>query len=132
MVFVFFFFKQKTAYEMRISDWSSDVCSSDLYAHIRPGYEMCFVADGFEELRMATSPHYLYPLPQDDVLVFHDVGRCWIGKTERFGQIEYHLNWMIDDREGREINHRLTFTSEARSEERRVGKECVSTCKSRW
>src|SRR3546814_9937784 len=28
---VFFFFKQKTAYEMRISDWSSDVCSSDLH-----------------------------------------------------------------------------------------------------
>src|SRR3546814_6260491 len=28
-----FFFKQKTAYEMRISDWSSDVCSSDLAAH---------------------------------------------------------------------------------------------------
>src|SRR3546814_10019970 len=30
MFLVFFFFKQKTAYEMRISDWSSDVCSSDL------------------------------------------------------------------------------------------------------
>src|SRR3546814_2440188 len=30
LVYVFFFFKQKTAYEMRISDWSSDVCSSDL------------------------------------------------------------------------------------------------------
>src|SRR3546814_7958137 len=30
-VFFFFFFKQKTAYEMRISDWSSDVCSSDLH-----------------------------------------------------------------------------------------------------
>src|SRR3546814_4249877 len=30
--FVLFFFKQKTAYEMRISDWSSDVCSSDLCA----------------------------------------------------------------------------------------------------
>src|SRR3546814_15582257 len=30
LLFVFFFFKQKTAYEMRISDWSSDVCSSDL------------------------------------------------------------------------------------------------------
>src|SRR3546814_16041943 len=29
---VIFFFKQKTAYEMRISDWSSDVCSSDLFA----------------------------------------------------------------------------------------------------
>src|SRR3546814_3657484 len=30
----FFFFKQKTAYEMRISDWSSDVCSSDLIAQV--------------------------------------------------------------------------------------------------
>src|SRR3546814_17426600 len=30
----FFFFKQKTAYEMRISDWSSDVCSSDLYGWV--------------------------------------------------------------------------------------------------
>src|SRR3546814_3578645 len=37
MIFVmcfFFFFKQKTAYEMRISDWSSDVCSSDLLAKL--------------------------------------------------------------------------------------------------
>src|SRR3546814_2270919 len=34
-VFVFvFFFKQKTAYELRISDWSSDVCSSDLYTRL--------------------------------------------------------------------------------------------------
>src|SRR3546814_5415958 len=33
--FLFFFFKQKTAYEMRISDWSSDVCSSDLQAGVR-------------------------------------------------------------------------------------------------
>src|SRR3546814_10286383 len=32
-MFCFFFFKQKTAYEMRISDWSSDVCSSDLVQH---------------------------------------------------------------------------------------------------
>src|SRR3546814_8995677 len=34
-IYVFFFFKQKTAYEMRISDWSSDVCSSDLRARRR-------------------------------------------------------------------------------------------------
>src|SRR3546814_3539915 len=33
---LFFFFKQKTAYEMRISDWSSDVCSSDLGAQQQP------------------------------------------------------------------------------------------------
>src|SRR3546814_4357944 len=38
----FFFFKQKTAYEMRISDWSSDVCSSDLPGREhRPGFEKC-------------------------------------------------------------------------------------------
>src|SRR3546814_16724245 len=36
MFAVFFFFKQKTAYEMRISDWSSDVCSSDLIHFICP------------------------------------------------------------------------------------------------
>src|SRR3546814_6141869 len=34
---IFFFFKQKTAYDMRISDWSSDVCSSDLKAGDLPG-----------------------------------------------------------------------------------------------
>src|SRR3546814_3339085 len=33
----FFFFKQKTAYEMRISDWSSDVCSSDLVGAVHRG-----------------------------------------------------------------------------------------------
>src|SRR3546814_9324648 len=45
---VFFFFKQRTAYEMRISDWSSDVCSSDLRAATHPqplpsreGGQMC-------------------------------------------------------------------------------------------
>src|SRR3546814_8274301 len=51
---VFFFFKQKTAYEMRISDWSSDVCSSDLLAargevvdqlHVAP-----FAASAVEEV----------------------------------------------------------------------------------
>src|SRR3546814_6766317 len=40
---LFFFFKQKTAYEMRISDWSSDVCSSDLS---RPGAQQCRGGDG--------------------------------------------------------------------------------------
>src|SRR3546814_2676412 len=70
----FFFFKQKTAYEMRISDWSSDVCSSDL-----------------------------------DVLRAPDLQ----GDGER-----------IDAK----AEHRIAN----RSEERRVGKECVSTCRSRW
>src|SRR3546814_5827849 len=39
LLILFFFFKQKTAYEMRISDWSSDVCSSDLLRPERPAGE---------------------------------------------------------------------------------------------
>src|SRR3546814_7178564 len=79
---VFFFFKQKTAYEMRISDWSSDVCSSDLH-------------------RTAVVPS----------AVSGTGGRCrggWPWYSQRPGGA-----WV-------------------RSEERRVGKECVSTCRSRW
>src|SRR3546814_2370700 len=45
LVYVFFFFKQKTAYEMRISDWSSDVCSSDLVGHV-PGQRTERVPEG--------------------------------------------------------------------------------------
>src|SRR3546814_1132331 len=51
---VVFFFKQKTAYEMRISDWSSDVCSSDLSP----------AADGSEILDTASSTRDDCPLPQ--------------------------------------------------------------------
>src|SRR3546814_6217848 len=80
----FFFFKQKTAYEMRISDWSSDVCSSDLSLQV------------------------LQPL-------FH----C--------APTAYYCRQTID------VNHPIVhFRRRQRSEERRVGKECVSTCRSRW
>src|SRR3546814_6607771 len=48
--FVFFFFKQKTAYEMRISDWSSDVCSSDLHGRDR---------DDRAGTAAATNPRYV-------------------------------------------------------------------------
>src|SRR3546814_4025510 len=41
MLFFFLFFKQKTAYEMRISDWSSDVCSSDLSAGQSADFSAC-------------------------------------------------------------------------------------------
>src|SRR3546814_1983996 len=87
----FFFFKQKTAYEMRISDWSSDVCSSDLRPPVLPiiypsGERAAFVGI-----------HYIYPL----------IGVGLLGI----------LTFFVGNR---------------RSEERRVGKECVSTCRSRW
>src|SRR3546814_1068064 len=97
-LFVFFFFKQKTAYEMRISDWSSDVCSSDLgrrhQRRRRPA------VDEEDDGVVAVLAADVDPLADAaDLLLagFLDAGRG-------------------DDR----------------SEERRVGKECVSSCRSRW
>src|SRR3546814_4466471 len=45
-LFLFFFFKQKTAYEMRISDWSSDVCSSDLVRVLQLAGEIAAIEAG--------------------------------------------------------------------------------------
>src|SRR3546814_17180542 len=91
---MFFFFKQKTAYEMRISDWSSDVCSSDLLEvlvrsarppepgvvgdvqqPLRPGTvvargparEDCLVADERLERRHARQDHCLRPSTRGEV-----------------------------------------------------------------
>src|SRR3546814_8583072 len=92
--FVFvFFFKQKTAYEMRISDWSSDVCSSDLLWY----------------LSRQTGPEPLSPYS----------AVC--------------LNLAADHRAVEALFEEFKKASGAdRSEERRVGKECVSTGSSRW
>src|SRR3546814_2299422 len=75
----FFFFKQKTAYEMRISDWSSDVCSSDLIpaARRRAGYVF---QDGRLFPQMRVRANLLYgrhgdaPLPFDAVMDFLGIG----------------------------------------------------------
>src|SRR3546814_8074375 len=59
---MFFFFKQKTAYEMRISDWSSDVCSSDLQgkqnqgADLIPGAKANLIPDFSPKLTAAHRP----------------------------------------------------------------------------
>src|SRR3546814_6085111 len=101
-----FFFKQKTAYEMRISDWSSDVCSSDLVQKIR-------------------LERGLPVLDQSRHLIF--TGNPGTGKTtvaRLLAQI-YRTIGVV------ERGH-LVETDRSRSEERRVGKECVSTCRSRW
>src|SRR3546814_9949417 len=91
-ILCFFFFKQKTAYEMRISDWSSDVCSSDLQQPGHPGQQ-----DGPGQI--------VEDGEQRDRHVFGDGAR---NRAVRFVEVQ------------------------PRSEERRVGKECVSTCRSRW
>src|SRR3546814_17604490 len=87
----FFFFKQKTAYEMRISDLSSDVCSSDLSA--------CARARRAAWHRHAPAPRVDRPE--------HKYGQD-VARTRR-------LHRHVDS-----------------SEERRVGKECVRTCRSQW
>src|SRR3546814_1301124 len=56
-MFCVFFFKQKTAYEMRISDWSSDVCSSDLAAEAK------YLRTGWSPLKQVGAPQrYATPL----------------------------------------------------------------------
>src|SRR3546814_5925377 len=79
---VFFFFKQKTAYEMRISDWSSDVCSSDLRRvdgehaeRLAPGARSGDLHAGDVDPGVAE----LAPVHRDDpgpVLVGHQIGRA--------------------------------------------------------
>src|SRR3546814_6017599 len=51
MSFFFFFFKQKTAYEMRISDWSSDVCSSDLSPADNDPFQQSIAAGRLHKLK---------------------------------------------------------------------------------
>src|SRR3546814_17797355 len=55
MMCYFFFFKQKTAYEMRISDWSSDVCSSDLARRLQRRHGIGFVIVDYLQLLQGSS-----------------------------------------------------------------------------
>src|SRR3546814_3883759 len=99
--FFFFFFKQKTAYEMRISDWSSDVCSSDLGAVNLEASQLRAVVAGCGENR---------------------IDEYRISFTARnSNDVYYGCVWPLYGRE----------EETPRSEERRVGKACVSTCRSR-
>src|SRR3546814_14299950 len=93
---------------MRISDWSSDVCSSDLPIAVT---EICAGWKLDAESLMAALLH--------DVM--EDQGVAKQELAERFG------TEVADIVDGLSKLDRLE-----RSEERRVGKECVSTCRSRW
>src|SRR3546814_5507078 len=100
-----FFFKQKTAYEMRISDWSSDVCSSDLRIGRQAGVN--------EEPATFLTLGLLGGMGPAATLDF-------LGKLQAFTPAKS------------DQDHIRVITDINRSEERRVGKECVSTCRSRW
>src|SRR3546814_9528622 len=108
LCFDFFFFEQKTADEMRISDWSSDVCSSDLSV---------LVASAFIPFLPMLPMHLLVQNLLYDIsqiaIPFDNVDEELLKKPQR---------WQPGD-VGRFM---------VRSEERRVGKECVSTCRYVW
>src|SRR3546814_8656199 len=110
MVF-FFFFKQKTAYEMRISDWSSDVCSSDL---------------GLSWNGNATSLSALPPLLA--AVAERAPGERPMLQIDAAADSDYGtLARVLAAANGAGLQD-IGF----RSEERRVGKEGCSTFRSRW
>src|SRR3546814_17409970 len=143
-VFLFFFFKQKTAYEMRISDWSSDVCSSDLLAwwqrrepaatRRRSGLlVLAFLAAAQALLGLALAGAVAWL----QLFLTATAGgmAAWladllIGWRARFNPLPWLValapaaGWFA-------AGHTL-LAALYRSEESRVGKECVSTCSSRW
>src|SRR3546814_8608570 len=113
LFFFIFFFKQKTEYEMRISDWSSDVGSSDLVETSldvgrNPVSDIEIAAYGIPIAMVAIA---VDPLRRNK--------RCH-GAYSQGAQSRR-----------RSATVRIPFKV-MRSEERRVGKECVSTCRSRW
>src|SRR3546814_12813940 len=117
---MFFFFKQKTAYEMRISDWSSDVCSSDLQCSselISGQVIVCQIGD-FILRRRRTKMNFC-----ENRLI------SAFRRTINFGEFLYYLTSKICNGL---INLCRVSNYCYRSEERRVGKEWVSTCRSRW
>src|SRR3546814_12181072 len=98
---------------MRISDWSSDVCSSDLavlLVAMRAGIGQSH-EDHEAAVRMTDAGRPPLLAVDDDLVTVEDRGRLHVGGVA-----------------GRHIR----FRHAERSEERRVGKECVSTCRSRW
>src|SRR3546814_13812569 len=104
----FFLFKQKTAYEMRISDWSSDVCSSDLSARVAA------------HLRQAIAGHGGW-LPFDQ----------WMAQALYAPGLGYYAAGNIKmASSGATSAQGLPIAP--RSEERREGKECVRQVISRW
>src|SRR3546814_11112569 len=100
---------------MRISDWSSDVCSSDLL-HLNPT-GIFVTSSGLDGVRFRT---------------VYVIGAVLLGCTTNAGN--GNVTGAIDTYNGAENINVLGCTIRyfTRSEERRVGKECVSTCRSRW
>src|SRR3546814_19658303 len=115
-----FFFKQKTAYERRISDWSSDVCSSDLHAATRRKLGELLIDRGERRARRDADEHAF-------------VGRGAKRPLLGVGGLDLdHAVEQVGVEVARDEAGAAALKRVRRSEERRVGKECVRTCRSRW
>src|SRR3546814_17090817 len=123
-VVFFFFFKQKTAYEMRISDWSSDVCSSDLGPRLEALDELDLLG---QHRLLALELRLALLLVQRALLVVEIV----IARI-RGERAAVDLHDLADDAVHDLAVVRGHQQRAVRSEERRVGTEWVNTCRSRW
>src|SRR3546814_5167680 len=136
---VIFFFKHKTAYDMRIRDWSSDVCSSDLFLDKPQRVQLRRVALQLQALLAHTlrevsparvgnpeldgpKPRRTHPLAVPIYLVSPLLDR---------GDVNLHRYHAKLHDTSFDCSPASSFTP-IRSEEPRLGKECVSTCRSRW
>src|SRR3546814_20541164 len=121
---------------MRISDWSSDVCSSDLngfnVARALVGTEGTCALTLQARLRLVASPAKRVVL----ALGFPDIYQAAdaVPEYQRFNPIaiEGLDRAIIRGLQARNLAQAEIALLPERSEERRVGKECVSTCRSRW
>src|SRR3546814_21136265 len=126
-----FFFKQKTAYEMRISDWSSDVCSSDLLVSAVDDPAVGLQQDRRAEVAVAVPPvaraRGAAAGAQDAFVEAVELGPVFLRLQPL--AVRWRRALGADPRLDRGV---LGVEVGHRSEERRVGKECVSTCRFRW
>src|SRR3546814_2684071 len=153
MVYVccFFFFKQKTSYEMRISDWSSDVCSSDLRTLSQAQRLVAIAFDGIglplgriadKMMRLTLHRTKARHLPHEPLLSLAAAARVF-GKQPAalFGEIEQDRA-ALEHRQRRTAAYGLMVDDRGQAAvgvdppifggDRRVGQEGVSTGNSRW
>src|SRR3546814_7261685 len=90
----FFFFKQKTAYELRISDWSSDVCSSDLRVVFRPVGEALLDEAAVQRFRSGYRAHFGAEVSSDPVYEAVSAGQRYAGME----------HWLPLDRKSTRLN----------------------------
>src|SRR3546814_16564657 len=118
MCIIFFFFKQKTAYEMRISDWSSDVCSSDLLVAVpasRGSYRIQPIDGAASQPGRIGSARAAQNQFVTEIIRLKHIDA--VAAVETLRPL---------------VSPQGSLTANRRSEERRVGTECVRTCRSRW